>query len=69
MASRSKTATLTLAPHNQTLESVHAVVASIIGKAGCHTCGRLINLTLAFQGDPEPDLAKKGVVSMQTEGF
>lgn len=64
-----KTASLTLAPQNQNLDAVHKIVASILGKAGCGTCGRLIQLNLAFQGDPGPDLLKGGVISIQTEGF
>lgn len=64
-----KSAKITLAPQNQTLDMVNALVANIIGKSGCRTCGRLINMTLQFQGDPAPDLAKEGVISIQTEGF
>ena len=64
-----KTATLTLAPQNQNIDTVHKIVASIIGKSGCNTCGRLVKLDLAFQGDPEPDQAKLGVISVQTVGF
>ena len=64
-----KTAKVTLSPHNQTIESVSALVAGIIGKSGCRTCGRLINLNFAFQGDPEPDFAKSGAIAVETEGF
>lgn len=64
-----RSAKLTLATHNQNLETVNHVVATILGKAGCPTCGRLINLEFAFLGDPDPNLAKQGVVSVQTEGF
>lgn len=66
---QAKSAKVTLAAHNQNLDTIHAIVASILGKAGCSHCGRLINLEFAFQGDPEPDLAKQGVTSVQTEGF
>jgi hypothetical protein len=64
-----KSAKLTLNPHNQNIEAINRIVASIIGKSGCHTCGRLINLEFQFQGDPAPDLAKEGILSVQTEGF
>jgi len=64
-----KTARVTLNPQHQTAESVNALVASIIGKSGCRTCGRLINLNFTFQGDPDPDSAKAGAISMETEGF
>jgi hypothetical protein len=64
-----KSAKVTLNPQNQTIESVNALVASIIGKSGCRACGRLINLNFQFQGDPDPDSAKAGVISLETEGF
>lgn len=64
-----KSARVTLTTHNQSVDKIHAIVASILGKAGCPHCGRLLNLELAFQGDPDPDLGKQGVVSVQTEGF
>ncbi|MGA3342778.1 MAG: hypothetical protein ABSD11_19810 [Methylocella sp.] len=64
-----KSAKITLAPHNQSLEAINAIVAGIIGKSGCRTCGRLIQLEFQFQGDPDPDLVKAGVISVQTEGF
>ncbi|HEV2201111.1 MAG TPA: hypothetical protein VGR73_14935 [Bryobacteraceae bacterium] len=64
-----KSAKVTLTPHNQSLEAITKVVAGIIGKSGCRTCGRLINLDFQFQGDPGPELTQEGVVSMHTEGF
>ncbi|MGD1091775.1 MAG: hypothetical protein ABSB35_07250 [Bryobacteraceae bacterium] len=62
-----KSARLTLSLEKQNLETINRIVASIIGKSGCNTCGRLLNLDFQFQGDPGPDLA--GVVSAETEGF
>jgi hypothetical protein len=67
IVSPTKSARLTLALENQSLESINRIVASIIGKSGCRTCGRLLNLDFEFQSDPGPDLS--GVVSVQTEGF
>jgi hypothetical protein len=63
-----KSAKLTLNPHQQNLETINLIVASIIGKSGCRGCGRLINLELQFLGDPDPDLGK-GVIAAETEGF
>jgi len=62
-----KSAKLTLSLEKQNLETINRIVASIIGKSGCTTCGRLLNLDFQFQGDPGPDLS--GVVSAETEGF
>ncbi|MFY9727183.1 MAG: hypothetical protein WB579_06630 [Bryobacteraceae bacterium] len=64
-----KTAKVTLTPQNQNLETIAALVGSIIGKSGCRTCGRLINLDFQFLGDPDPDLAKSGAIAVETEGF
>jgi hypothetical protein len=63
-----KIAKVTLTPHEQNVESINLIVAGILGKGGCRTCGRLINLAFEFQGDPDPGLGK-GVISVQTEGF
>jgi len=62
-----KSARLTLALENQTLESINRTVASIIGKSGCRMCGRLLNLEFQFQVDPGPDLT--GVVSLELARF
>lgn len=64
-----KTAKVTLAPQNQNLETIAALVGTIIGKSGCRTCGRLINLDFQFLADPAPDLAKLGAIAVETEGF
>jgi hypothetical protein len=64
-----KTAKVTFAPQNQNLETVNALVANILNKAGCRMCGRLLNLDFQFQGDPAPDLAKLGAIDVQTVGF
>lgn len=64
-----KTATVLLSPQNQNLDHINKVVASIVGKAGCRTCGRLLNLSFQFQVDPDPELVSEGVISVHTEGF
>jgi hypothetical protein len=62
-------ATITFNPQNQNLDTIHKVVASIVGRTGCRTCGRLLNLLIQFQGDPGPELSKEGVASVVTQGF
>ncbi|MBZ5632060.1 MAG: hypothetical protein LAO55_02935 [Acidobacteriia bacterium] len=64
-----KSATATLSGQNQNIETVHHIVASILGRAGCDKCGRLALLRVEFLGDPGPDLQKQGVISLHTEGF
>jgi len=59
-------ATATFSHHNQTLDSVHKVVATILGRAGCPTCGLLSVLEVKFLSDPPPDLAKLGVTQIAT---
>lgn len=64
-----KSAKVTLSTQHQSTESIHGLVSSILGKADCPACGRLINLEFQFHGDPGPDFAKVGAVSVVTEGF
>ncbi len=53
-------------PQHQTREQVTEIVASMLGKAGCLACGRLAFLAMEFAGDPGPDMAKIGVISVNT---
>ena len=69
MASHGKSATATINPHNQNLESIHRLLAHILNVAGCDHCGRIALFKVDFLGDPPPDLTKSGVISLQTEGF
>jgi hypothetical protein len=64
-----KIAKLTLNPKGQNLEAVHKIVSGIIGRSGCLTCGRLINIDFQFQGDPEKSFETEGVIAVQTQGF
>jgi hypothetical protein len=64
-----KSARVTMNPQHQNLETLNSIVANILGRVGCPMCGRIAFLDLHFQGDPGPDLAKQGVISIQTEGF
>jgi hypothetical protein len=64
-----KSARVTFNPHNQNVETINALVASILNKSGCLKCGRLLNLAFEFQGDPGPDAAKMDVISLETEGI
>lgn len=69
MATPAKSARVTFNPQHQNVETVNKIVSSILGRAGCLTCGRISYLDLHFLGDPEPDVAKLGVISVETEGF
>jgi len=64
-----KSATLTMNPHNQNLDMVQKLMAQVLGMAGCDHCGRIAYLKVDFLGDPPPDLARGGVISIQTQGF
>jgi hypothetical protein len=63
-----KSATLTLNPGNQNLDSIQRLVAQVLGKAGCDHCGRIAVLKVDFLGDPPIEMGK-GVISFQTVGF
>jgi len=69
MSVGAKSAKVILHTQNQTVESVNALVAGILGQSGCRTCGRLIKLDFQFQGDPDPVSAQAGAISVETEGF
>jgi hypothetical protein len=61
-----KSTHLTFNPHNQNLESINLAIKSILGKAGCGTCGRLLTLTAGFLGDPpDAEMNKAGVISVE----
>ena len=64
-----KLAKLTLNPENQNLEHVQRIVASILDRAGCSHCGRLLRLDLEFLGDPAELKKVSGVISAETVGF
>lgn len=68
-AVKGKSARIALNPQHQNVETLNRIVANILNRAGCGTCGRIAYLDLRFQGDPGPDLAKEGVISVLTEGF
>ena len=53
------------APQKQTIEIVNKLGATVLGRAGCERCGRLAFLDFKFLGDPGPDIAKLGGVSME----
>jgi hypothetical protein len=52
------------APQKQTIEVVNKLVATMLGRAGCERCGRLAFMDFKFLGDPGPDAAKLGAISM-----
>jgi hypothetical protein len=64
-----KSARISFNPQHQSVETVNQIVANILGRAGCGTCGRIAYLNIQFVGDPGPDLTKQGVISVSTEGF
>ena len=51
-------------PKKQTLEQINKLVALAAGRAGCDGCGRIAYIDLGFLGDPGPDVAKLGGISM-----
>ena len=55
------------APRKQTNEMVNKIVATMLGRAGCDGCGRIAYIDLGFLGDPGPDFAKLGGISMDIQ--
>ena len=69
MPNINRSATVAVNTHNQKLDTVQKLVATLLGRAGCGQCGRLAILKIDFAGDPGPDLAGLGAISIHTEGF
>ena len=67
--SKGRSASVTINPHNQNLDSVHRLVGQILNMAGCSHCGRIAALKIDFLGDPPPELGKEGVISLEAQGF
>jgi len=64
-----KSATVSINPHNQDLDSVNRIVAHILNLAGCARCGRVALLHVDFLGDPPAALQRDNVISVHTEGI
>ncbi|HEX9073819.1 MAG TPA: hypothetical protein VF852_17940 [Pseudolabrys sp.] len=65
MATRGRSVTLMLNTHEQKMKSLHDILTKVGGILGCEGCGRMALLHIDVVGDPQPDLAKLGVNSMQ----
>jgi len=63
-----RTATVHLATHGQTHEKINAIVASILNRGGCLTCGRMINIAVEFAVDPPPEFQQHGAISVTAAG-
>jgi hypothetical protein len=64
-----QSASLHLASHGQTTESLAGLIKDIVGRAGCDRCGRIAFLHIDF-GDPvDQTLGKLGVVGQHLEGI
>lgn len=64
-----KSATAYMTSHGQNADSVSRLVKSILGQAGCPTCGRIALLHIDFISDPAPEFVKEGVMSLHLEGI
>jgi hypothetical protein len=58
-----KSTTVALSTHEQTADKITQLVHSILGRAGCLSCGRIALLHVEFQSDPPPEIAKLGATS------
>jgi len=65
-----KLARLALNPHSQNIEHIQQIVKTVLGRAGCISCGRMLRLEIEFLGDPPDELGKlPGVISVDTVGI
>ena len=68
MSNSSKFASVSLNPREQSLESLHDLMAQIVGRGGCLGCGRVAYLRVDFVGDP-PTGFNQGVISFNEQGL
>jgi hypothetical protein len=68
MPTKAKSVRLQLNTKDQKLESLNDLLARVGGLAGCGKCGRIAYLHIETLGDPAPEFAHDGVISMQIEG-
>ena len=68
MAVKPKSIRLSLNTKDQKIEALNDLLAKVGGLAGCGRCGRIAFLHIDLLGDPPPDFARDGVISMQIEG-
>ena len=68
MATSAKSVRLQLNTKDQKMESLHDLLAKVGGLVGCGRCGRIAYLHIETLGDPAPEFAHSGVISMQIQG-
>jgi len=64
----SKSVRIQLNTKDQKIEAIHDLVAKVGGLVGCGRCGRIAFLHIETLGDPPPDFAHDGVISVQVQG-
>ena len=69
MANPRTFAAVSMTGRDQTADSINQIVKLVLGRAGCHTCGRIARLQVDFLTDPPPDLARLGAHSFDHEGL
>ena len=54
-------------PKRQTADTINKLMAQVLGRAGCEGCGRIAYIDVHIVGDPDPDIASLGGISMNVE--
>jgi hypothetical protein len=68
MATKAKSIRLHLNTKDQKIQSLQDIISRVGGLAGCAACGRIAYLHIQTLGDPAPEFAHSGVISMQIDG-
>jgi hypothetical protein len=66
-STRGKSVTFLLNTKDQKIEALHDIIAKVGGLVGCGRCGRIAFLHIDTIGDPGPEFANSGVISMQVK--
>jgi len=64
----SKSVRIQLNTKDQKIEAIHDLVARVGGLVGCGRCGRIAFLHIETLGDPPPEFAHDGVISVHVQG-
>lgn len=67
MAARPQSVSLQLNTQDQKMENLQEIIKCVGGLCGCPACGRIAHLHIGLLGDPDPNLAKLGVSSLQMQ--
>jgi hypothetical protein len=68
MATKARSIRIQLNTKDQKMQSIQDLLKRVGGLLGCDGCGRMAYLHIEGLGDPPPEFARDGAISMHIEG-